>query len=83
MDTFSHGFWNFFIFYKSKWRWAVLLGGILPDLIYFVGAPYVLIVQPFPESFNEFPLNILMTPWVRTLDFLLGKGFWGRLLCCL
>jgi len=42
MDTFSHGFWIFFIFRRFAYLRQLVLGAIGPDLVFLVPYPLVL-----------------------------------------
>lgn len=44
MDTFSHGFWTYFIFRKFKGKVVyIVLGSIFPDMIFFINFAFLYI----------------------------------------
>lgn len=36
MNTYEHFFWNYAIFHRKPWAWKVAVGGLVPDMVYFV-----------------------------------------------
>lgn len=80
MNTFHHAFWMYFFTYRTRNVWQYVLGGVAPDLVYFVLLAVMLwqreisfsaIRQLNPSSFTSY---LVLYPWARTID-LIGHSF--------